>query len=322
MQPEKEILSNLLEKYLQGKANRSEVELLQKWFWQLDVREQKAFKSFSKEEEIRLKMKRRILEQIKPVATVKKIHYFPTWLQAAAASLLLLIGVFVGYKYLHAKEPTSIAKTVIEADGNSSKKVTLPDGTIVSLNLYSKLELDEDYNEKERKVKLIGEAFFDVKQDSLRPFIVSSNAISTHVLGTAFNVEAYEGEEQIRVALLRGKVKVKDGNSLRADLSPGQMIVYDRAAKKGKMQAILTQHVGSWMQNKIIFDDISLADAIHRIQHHHQLKIQIDPAVALEGKRVTGEFENNKAEQALEAILLLHNMKITKRGNVLFLSED
>ncbi|MCC9138850.1 FecR family protein [Pontibacter silvestris] len=318
MQPEKEQLSLLLEKYLQGEATQEEAKLLQKWLRQLNVSEQQALHHFS-DEEVRLRMRQRIHARIRPEATpFRKLNPFPTWLRAVAASILLLLSAFLGYRYYTSSD--SPATTLIAADGNAMQKVTLPDGTVVMLNRYSTLELDEDYNKEERKVRLIGEAFFDVKKDSRRPFIVNANNTSTRVLGTAFNVESYEGEEQVRVALLRGKVKVEGDNRLQYGLSPGQMLVYDRAERVGRVLPIAEQQIAGWLQHKIIFNDVSLQDAIHRFHHLHQLNIQIDPTLTLEGKRVTGEYGNDEAEQALKAILLLHNMKLKKEGGTLVIT--
>lgn len=321
MQPEKEQLNHLLERYLQGETSPKEARLLQNWFQCLDVSEQKTFQNFFEEEELGAKMRQHIHARIHHETTlVRNPNAFPVWLRAVAASILLLLGAFLGYHYF--KEANSPATTVIAADGNAVKKVTLPDGTVVMLNLYSRLELNEDYNKEDRKVKLVGEAFFDVKKDSRRPFIVSANNTSTQVLGTAFNVESYEGEEQVRVALLRGKVRVQNDLGMQVTLDPEHVLVYDRAAGTGSVHPIVTQHIAGWLQNKIIFNDVSLEDAIHRIQHLHQLKIQLDPTLAMKGKRVTGEYKNDEAEQALEAILLLHNMNLKRKGGALVITNN
>jgi ferric-dicitrate binding protein FerR (iron transport regulator) len=321
MPPEKEKLNLLLGKYLRGEASQEEVKLLQKWFWNLDVSEQQIFQNFSEEEGVRLRMRQHIYASIRPEETpARKRIPFPAWLHAVAASMLLLLGAFLGYRHFTSFD--SVAASVIANDGNSIKKVTLPDGTVVKLNLYSRLELAEGYNKQQRKVRLVGEAFFDVKHDRQRPFIVTTSSTSTHVLGTAFNIESYEGEEQVRVALLRGKVKVQDDDSSHYMLKPGQMLVYDQAQRTGKVQPVATQHIAGWLQHKIIFNDISLQDAVHRIQHLHQLQIQIDPALSLAGKRVTGEYKADEAEQTLEAILLLHNMKLKRKGGALFITNN
>ncbi|WP_205503774.1 FecR family protein [Rufibacter psychrotolerans] len=313
MQPEKEQLEHLLDQYLKGLASEEEAILLQKWVRHLDVSDQVVFRDFAEEEKVRQEIQRNIHARIRPAeAPVRKLNPFPTWLRAVAASILLLLGLFLGDRYFNTP-----AVTVVASDGSDLRKVALPDGTQVTLNKYATLEFDETYNKTNRKVRLSGEAFFDVKKDSQRPFIVETHHTSTHVLGTAFNVEAYEGEEQVRVALLRGKVLVEGADKRHYALDPGQMLVYDRSGQLGTIQPVARQHIGAWLENKIIFNDIPLLDAIKRVQHLHHLTIHIDPALSLKGKKVTGEYKSAEAEQALEAILLLHNLKLVRKGGAL-----
>lgn len=320
MQPEKEHLSPLLERYMQGETSHSEAKLLQEWFRLLDVSEQQTFQDFS-EEEMGVKMRQHIYAQIRHQATpVRRLNLFPMWLRAAAASVLLILGIFLSY--FHFKEPGSPAPIVIATSGNTIKKVTLPDGTAVTLNRYARLELDKNYDQDERRVKLVGEAFFEVKRDTLKPFIVTAHNTHTRVLGTAFNVESYEGEGEVRVALLRGEVRVKHEGDRQATLRPGQVLVYDRASRKGNVEPVVTQHIAAWLQHKIVFDDVPLADAIHRLQHLYQLNIQLDPKLEMQGKRVTGKYENREARKALEAILMLHNMNLKKKGGTLIITDN
>lgn len=320
MRQKREQLDLLIDKYLKGQASVTEAKLLQNWLLQLDFSNHQVFEDVSEEEvaeKMKLYIRSRTLHQQTPV---RKLNPFPTWLRAAAASILLLISAVLCYSYF--KESNSPAITVMETSGSSIKRVTLPDGTVVTLNKYASLELNKNYNQNEREVKLVGEAFFEVKHDTLRPFIVMAHNTFTRVLGTAFNVESYEGEEEVRVALLHGEVRVRHDGEGQATLRPGQALVYDRASRKGTIEAVVTQHIAAWLQNKIVFDDVSLADAIHRIQYLHQLNIQLDPTLALQGKRVTGEYESDEAIKALEAILLLHNMKLKTKGGTLIITDN
>jgi len=320
MQPKKEQLSHLLDKYLQGKADAEEIALLHKWFLQLNLSEQEIFRSFS-EEEIRLKMRQHIFAQIRPVPLVQKLNPSPIWLCAVAASIVFLLSVFLSYQYFKNSASVSFATTAIVADGNSKKQITLPDSSRVTLNLLARLEYDESFNSKERRVSLVGEAFFDVKKDSLKPFIIKTNNLETRVLGTAFNIESYEGEQQIRVALLRGKVSVQDQNALSSELYPGQMLVYNRSVGTVSIQPVTARHIGAWQEHKIIFNDVPLQDAISRLRLYHKLKIAIDPTVSFAGMHVTGEYESNNAQQILQAILLVHDLTIKRNGETLYVTQ-
>src|SRR5690606_2960126 len=102
--------------------------------------------------------------------------------------------------------------------------VSLPDGSKVTLNSASSIKYDKHFSNGRREIELIGEAYFDVKKDSLHPFIVETNHIQTKALGTAFNVKAYKGDS-ILVALMSGVVEVSNSVMQSKEmLMPGEGI--------------------------------------------------------------------------------------------------
>ncbi|MCE7057346.1 FecR domain-containing protein [Algoriphagus sp. AGSA1] len=320
MLPDKEELNLLLEKYLQGKASQAEISLLFRWLNQLDLSEE-IDNPFVAEEKIGQLMRERIFSQISENSTsVKEVKLFPNWLRPVAASILLLIGlVFIFHQF---QNPSTVSSPILlSTEPNTIKEFFLPDSTRVILNASTTLELADNFNEESRQVKLIGEAFFDVKKDSKKPFIIHSGEVQTHVIGTAFNVEAYEGEHQYRVSLLRGKVEINDERAHFTELSPGQMLVYDISSHNGTVESITPEHIGAWMNQKIIFNNVPLQDAISRLRTHLDFAVEIDPKLSLKGQFVTGEYANGEAEQALEAILLLHNMNFEKKGGTIYISK-
>lgn len=102
-------------------------------------------------------------------------------------------------------------------------RLTLPDSSTVWLNAESKIEFPERFADNERRVKLSGEAYFEVKKDARRPFVVETNALQASVLGTSFNVRAYD-EVKTEVVLVEGSVKVTGGGSSLL-IRPGQQAV-------------------------------------------------------------------------------------------------
>ncbi|WP_439487293.1 FecR family protein [Algoriphagus sp.] len=320
MQPNKEELNLLLEKYLQGKASQAEISLLFRWLNQLDLSEE-IDNPFVAEEKIGQIMKDRIFSRIRENPTsIKEVKLFPNWLRPVAASILLLIGLVFIFHQFQNPSPAS-SPILLSTEPNMIKEFFLPDSTRVILNASTTLELADDFNEESRQVKLTGEAFFDVSQDIEKPFIIHSGEVQTHVLGTAFNVEAYERENQFRVSLLRGKVEVSDERAYVAELLPGQMLVYDVSDHIGSVESIAPEHIGAWINHKIIFNDVPLQDAISRLEAHIDSSVEVDPALSLNGLYVTGEYANGEAEQALEAILLLHDMNFEKKGGTIYISK-
>jgi transmembrane sensor len=124
-------------------------------------------------------------------------------------------------------------KTLIKNDSKLPKRIALEDGSIITLQPDSELSLPEQFTHGERTVSLRGEAFFDIRRDTLRPFYVYTGDVVTKVLGTSFNIKASQFEREVTVAVKTGKVSVftKRGKEKSATpeviLTPNQQAVYN-----------------------------------------------------------------------------------------------
>jgi hypothetical protein len=127
--------------------------------------------------------------------------------------------------------------------GTIPRKVRLSDGSVVILQPSSEITIADDFGGINREVRLKGEAFFRVTRDTSKPFVVYSNEVVTRVLGTCFNVRAYESDREITVAVKSGKVSVYAGKSKTSSnhknhkakeviLTPNQQIVYHRISEE------------------------------------------------------------------------------------------
>ncbi|MBI5915466.1 MAG: FecR domain-containing protein [Bacteroidetes bacterium] len=147
-----------------------------------------------------------------------------------AAGVALLAAAFWAFKnFLDTDQRMEMASA--EAGANTSLQLT--DGTQVSLNQVSELSFPETFAKNERRVKLTGEAFFEVAKDKNRPFIIETASGEVQVLGTSFNVRSYPSEDFFEVFVKTGKVAVTLQNSdKRTELTPGQ--VFRLAKSTGK----------------------------------------------------------------------------------------
>ena len=110
----------------------------------------------------------------------------------------------------------------------------LSDGTKVWLNAESELDFPVDFIGKERVVRLKGEAYFEVEPDAAHPFVVETKDVRTRVLGTSFNIKAYDNEERVFTTLLTGKVKVSavGEENESVELTPGMQSDWQKEGKK------------------------------------------------------------------------------------------
>jgi len=166
--------------------------------------------------------------------------YRRTWFQIAA-SILLVCGASFGLwqRFVPtslSSRDTAFGQQAIAAD--EREVITLPDGSTVTLEPGSQLQVSADFEKKNREVTLIGEGFFEVTKDPARPFLVNTGKLVTRVVGTSFRIKAYDTDTSISVAVRTGKVTVFKRERAEAtggvspeevSLTPNQQVVFVRA---------------------------------------------------------------------------------------------
>lgn len=149
--------------------------------------------------------------------------------------------------------------------------LVLADSTVVFLNAESKLQYPARFEGKERKVYLSGEAYFDVKSNPEKPFIVTAGGMDVRVYGTEFNVTAYEGES-VRTVLVEGKVGVKTTEgSEEVQLHPGQMA--EREGNGIVVQEVDTYTYTAWKDGKFVFEEENIERIMERLARWYNLNV-------------------------------------------------
>ena len=139
--------------------------------------------------------------------------------------------------------------------------LVLSDGTTVYLNAESGLMYPVKFRGNDRRVFLKGEAYFDVKRDTSKPFIVEANSLDVRVLGTEFGVRAYQDETCIRTTLKKGKVSVENKGS-GIVLTPGMQASFDKETSKMDVQEVNVNLFLAWKDGRLVFDNCSLENIL------------------------------------------------------------
>ncbi len=220
------------------------------------------------------------------------------WFKAAAAVLIL----FSAYFYFQTKHYNSNSSEIsyetlleknneglIEHTNNSStiQVVSLSDGSSVLLQPKSKLSYPKKFGENNRQVVLSGEAFFEIKQNPQKPFLVYTNEVVTKVLGTSFRVIAYDDDSQIEILVKTGKVNVSQNKAITSklgtpiDLLPDESIVFDRrnvVFEKIQMRNLnspLAKDESEKIENlSFEFEDTPVSEIIKTIEKAYAVEIQ------------------------------------------------
>jgi ferric-dicitrate binding protein FerR (iron transport regulator) len=216
-----------------------------------------------------------------------------------AATLLLLGGAATLYLLKDSKDIT------ISTASMEKKEITLPDGSKVFMNQNSSLRYANNLTGAERAVYLEGEAFFDVAPQEARPFVVYTNNTQTQVLGTSFDIKAYE-EQPVEVAVISGKVavsrKTEDKSANRLVLTKGRKAIF-KTDKQMEEIAIADPNFMAWKERVLVFEHIPIRNVINTLESYYNVKIILeDTAVA--GLGFKGYFSNEpKLEDVLTVML-------------------
>ncbi len=216
---------------------------------------------------------------------------------AAAAVILLSVLSWSIYNYML---PTRIMTVSTLAE---TKNIILPDGTTVALNRYTTFSYPQRFKGDNRDVTLSGEAYFEVAHDTEHPFIVQTESTDVQVLGTHFNVEAYERDTETRTTLLEGSVAVSDkGKSQRIILQPNETAVYNK--ETGEIEKITETNMKNeiaWRNGEILFDNLALKEIVRQLSNAFNTDITVTDTTLI-NYRMNASFRN---AETLDEILQL-----------------
>lgn len=271
-----------------GEATDEEVTLIRRWVNECDKNREMFFRERTLFDAIQLNtFCEAQSSRTRRISLWKRIGS----IAAAAACLFLLYNMI----YQGPEMQTVAAYNTVTVPPGQRVELLLADGTHVWLNSRSELSYPSAFNNDQREIYLKGEAFFDVAKDRDKKFIVHTSHCEIEVLGTQFNVEAYNDNE-FSTALLRGSVKVT--NKFQPDesvmLSPNNTVRLD----KGKLTVVPITDFNSytWKEGLITFRDINFKDLMKKLEKNYGIRIIIEnPRLdnyACSGKlRISDEIE-------------------------------
>jgi transmembrane sensor len=272
--------------------------------------------------------------QVEPRAEVPVFH-LPSrkWWYASglAASILLVLGVF----YLLTPQASLDSSPVASAPNwvehtNTSKKIEryrLPDQSTVWLHPGARLSHPTAFDPAaQREVRFLGEGFFDVARDTLHPFVIYSGELKTQVLGTSFNVRAYENDPSYHVSVVTGSVAVSTSASQKAEtlvLKPNEQATFQSTTQRLTLEKINSTEAQkeTWQPVSLVFDDTPLSEVVVRLQRTFRVKIELTNP-ELNKCRLKVDFNNQRLPEILEMINTLLGTTYELEGGKIRLSGE
>jgi transmembrane sensor len=196
------------------------------------------------------------------------------------------------------------------------KYMLLPDSTQVWLNAASTLEYPHQFARGKREVFLTGEAYFDVKHADKLPFLIHTGKVTTMVLGTAFNIKAYPGRENVIVSVSRGKVRVHYNEKEVATLTPGQQVKVSNVNKPVVQKKIAVTEAAPWQQGNLVYDDETINDIIADLERIYDVTIRVHNET-LANERISTSFRREIGiEHALQVLCNLTDTRLKLVNNI------
>jgi len=303
---EKDKLDELLAKYADGSISAEERKLLDAFYashgdkasqWQYDNRSQLAHIK----EELYANVNARYAGSINPNKKWK--------IARIAASILIILGVGAyWFSQVNIQGNNRSAEWITQhTQPGQVLSIQLADGSRVSLNGNSTLSYPEQFSDTIREVHLTGEAHFEVAK-SKTPFIVRSETIQTHVLGTTFNIRTLKHTTE--VTLLEGKVVVTGEGQPDITLQPNQQALFNRQSKTLHMRQVEASKFMSWDTGVLYFEDTPLEEVVEILSK--QFNVNIGTAPNLSSCTVSGRYDNETLDNILTSLRFMEDWKTQK----------
>nr|WKN38936.1 FecR domain-containing protein [Tunicatimonas sp. TK19036] len=210
---------------------------------------------------------------------------------------------------------------------NQRKGIQLEDGTQIWLNAGSQLRFPEKFGAAQRVVYLQGEAFFQVAEDSLRPFVVHTKDIHTTVLGTSFNIDFHD-KENLEVTVTTGKVKVDQIDSLTeneralAVLTPNQQLTFNQRTHQSDIHEVEAADYLVWREESLTFKNTPMQQVARMLEQYYNQPIAFENE-AIWHCQLTATFHRTESfEKVLNTISTISDISYKIRNHTVYLAGE
>lgn len=222
---------------------------------------------------------------------------------SVAAIILVIVMTSVSYfTHQYYEEPLLFSYATNDFE---QRLITLPDGSVVRLNSGSRLDVDADYIDGSREVRLTGEAYFDVQGNPEQPFLISVGDAVVHVIGTEFNVK---GGEEVMVAVTEGVVSFRHqelDNRSAALLTPGHLGVLSSTGRDVRIEETPVENYISWMNGYLRFEQMPFEQVLSQLERIYGVEygFEVD-SDEISRLRLTAYTEQMQLEEVHKTIAL------------------
>ncbi|MGF1638131.1 MAG: FecR family protein [Cyclobacteriaceae bacterium] len=278
-------------------------------------------------QEILANIIRKSAASVKPQS--KEIHYLKTmnnrlavWSKVAAViSFLIIYSGLIIFTYQRETEVSLVSDLIVKDNPVGKRSVfVLPDGSKVTMNAGSKISFNNEFGLTNRTLNLEGEAYFEVVKNIYNPFIVKTRDVETTALGTSFGIRAYAFDEDVKVALESGEVKVKlihnDGDLVEdktINLLPGEGVSVFNRTQVFKAFNFNPKNEFVWKDGVLVLKNSNFSEMKHVLETWYGVKIEVVGRYPANWK-INGRFDNETLDQVLKGLNFTHGIEYEIKG--------
>lgn len=321
-------IDELLAKYVANEATADEKAIVESWLTEnsanakhLDqlnlifnqataLKEAQQFDTDAAWEKVKSKLGK---QETRTIEFKPQSSTFSVWLRIAA-SIVVVLGIGLYFRQ-YATKPVDVyaqqTTTIIIKD-------TLPDGSVAVLNKKSSLAYEYNRFKKTRKLKLVGEAYFNVKHEKSKPFIIETQEVIIEDIGTTFNVKSYPKSNTIEVFVESGEVKFYSNNNKGLSLKQGETGTYNKISKTFARLVETDTNVLAYQNHMFHFNNTDLGVIIDEINEVYNANLVVAKP-ELRGCRITVDFKGETLESIIDIISETLNLTVTKSDNQIIL---
>lgn len=235
------------------------------------------------------------------------------------AAVILLPLFILSTLYIYKEHTQAVSEEMVVATATGEKAtITLPDGTLVTLNSNSRLSYTPKvYNKDNRQISFSGEAYFNVAKDKERPFMIDARGLKVQVLGTKFNLSVRKEDKNAELFLESGKVLFT--SLLKREsvvLSPNQKLTMNQMTGEMSVMKETDNMASAWRRNEMIFRNAPFESVVKAIENVYGVRIRME--YKSDSMDVfTGTLVTNDLNSVLEVIETTNNLKATKTNNII-----
>ncbi|MGL5273810.1 MAG: FecR family protein [Phocaeicola sp.] len=250
--------------------------------------------------------KQLLFQKIKQKSKSQLIPNKQLWrFQVAASIIIILLTTISTYFYTNNLKMSQLGERniVVKVGHGERVSMTLPDGTQVRLNSESELSYQQNFGLVDRQVTLTGEGYFDVTQNKKKRFVVHTRFFNIEVLGTIFNVHAYEKNDLVEMALVKGHVLVSTINEphQKYHVNPCEKVIYDKKTGRIQVQPSSNKVETAWVSNELVFRSVALSEVLSCIERKYEVTFNIDKNISTDD-HYTGFFDEIDIHEVMDIL--------------------